>query len=68
MGSCVQTMTYSIYNRWGELVFTSKSQTECWDGTFRGNPIPVGVYAYKLQVTLTDGTIQEESGNITLAR
>jgi gliding motility-associated-like protein len=68
MGSCVQTMTYSIYNRWGELVFTSKSQTECWDGSFRGKPAPVGVYAYKLQVTLTDGTIQEESGNITLAR
>lgn len=68
MGSCVQTMNYSIYNRWGELVFTSKSQTECWDGTFRGKPAPVGVYAYKLQVTLTDGTIQEESGNITLTR
>ena len=68
MGSCVQTMTYSIYNKWGELVFTSNKQTDCWDGTFRGKPAPMGVYAFKLQVTLTDGTIQEESGNITLAR
>jgi gliding motility-associated-like protein len=68
MGSCVQTMTYSIYNKWGELVFSSNKQSDCWDGTFRGKPAPMGGYAYKLQVTLTDGTIQEESGNITLAR
>lgn len=68
MGSCVLTMTYSIYNRWGELVFTSQDQLECWDGTFRGKPAPAGVYAYKLQVNLNDGTLQEESGNITLAR
>ena len=68
LGSCIQTMTYSIYNRWGELVFTSDNQSECWDGTFRGKPAPVGVYAYKLQYTLTDGTIKAESGNITLVR
>lgn len=68
MGSCILSMTFSIYNRWGELVYTSNNQLECWDGTFRGKPAPAGVYAYKLRATLEDGTIQEESGNITLAR
>jgi gliding motility-associated-like protein len=68
MGSCIVNMTFSIYNRWGELVFTSNSQTDCWDGTFRGKPAPTGVYAFKMRATLSDGTIQEESGNISLAR
>ena len=68
MGSCIVTMTFSIYNRWGELVYTSNSQTDCWDGTFRGKPAPIGVYAFKMRATLSDGTIQEESGNVTLTR
>ncbi len=68
MGSCIATMTYSIYNRWGELVYTSNSQTDCWDGTFRGKPAPIGVYAFKMRATLSDGSVQEESGNITLTR
>lgn len=68
LGSCVEFMTYTIYNRWGEEVFTSRSQDECWNGTFRGKPAPNGVYAFKMQVTLTDGVQIEESGNITVVR
>jgi len=68
MGGCIVSMTYSIYNRWGELVFTSNNQSECWDGSFRGKPAQPGVYAYKMRATLSDGSTKEESGNITLAR
>ncbi len=68
MGACVEYMTFTIYNRWGEVVFTSNSQEECWNGSFRGSPAPNGVYAVKYQVTLTDGSMQEGSGNITLVR
>jgi len=68
LGGCIASMTYSIYNRWGELVYTSDSQTECWDGSFRGKPAPLGVYAFKLQYTTTENKIEEASGNITLVR
>jgi gliding motility-associated-like protein len=39
LGSCVMSLEYSIYNRWGELVFRSNRQSDCWDGTFGENPL-----------------------------
>lgn len=68
MGNCISKMKYSIYDRWGEKVFETDDQTECWDGTFRGKELNTGVYAYKFDATLVDGTFIEQSGNLTLVR
>lgn len=35
-----------IYNRWGELVFSSPGYKKRWDGTYNGKPLPVGTYYY----------------------
>ncbi|HVA97929.1 MAG TPA: gliding motility-associated C-terminal domain-containing protein, partial [Bacteroidia bacterium] len=35
-----------IYNRWGELLFSSPGYTTKWDGTYQGKPLPVGTYYY----------------------
>jgi gliding motility-associated-like protein len=76
-GSCVSEMTYSVFNRWGELVFSTEGtitmnpgnyQEMCWDGTFKGKPLNSGVYAYKLYARLTNSDVIEQSGNITLVR
>ena len=76
-GSCVTKVVYTVYDRWGELVFETEStvnletgnhQEVCWDGTYRGKPLNSGVFAYKLYAELFDGEIIEESGNITLVR
>lgn len=39
----------TIYNRWGELIFKSNNPTLAWDGSFKGNFAPDGVYVYVLQ-------------------
>ncbi len=39
----------SIYNRWGEKVFTSTSIDEGWDGTYRGQAAPAGVYTVQIE-------------------
>jgi gliding motility-associated-like protein len=67
-GNCIQTMTYSIYNRWGEKVFETQDPSNCWDGTYKGQPMNPGVFAYKLQATLITGQDIEQSGNITLLK
>ena len=67
-GNCIQTMTYSIYNRWGEKVFETQDPSNCWDGTYKGKPMNPGVFAYKLQATLINGQNIEQSGNITLLK
>ncbi|MFN4811808.1 MAG: gliding motility-associated C-terminal domain-containing protein, partial [Bacteroidota bacterium] len=30
---CIKTMNLGIYNRWGELIFSTDNQKDCWDGT-----------------------------------
>ena len=40
---------FSIYNRWGELVFITKDKTKCWDGIFKGVKQPSGVFVYQIK-------------------
>lgn len=41
-------VSLKVYNRYGSLVWQSSSQNTCWDGTFKGKPVPDGVYFYQL--------------------
>jgi gliding motility-associated-like protein len=67
-GSCVESMNFAIYDRWGEKVFETSTVGECWDGTFRGQAMNTGVYAYVLDFTLVDGTSETRKGNLSLFR
>lgn len=35
-----------IFNRWGEIIFESRNPDHHWDGIYRDEPMPVGVYAW----------------------
>lgn len=37
---------FNVYNRWGNLVFTTQDANHGWDGTFRGVPQPVETYLW----------------------
>jgi gliding motility-associated-like protein len=39
-----------IFNRYGQIVFTSQGYEEPWDGNFNGKPLPVGVYYYSIDL------------------
>ena len=57
-----------VYNRWGDLVYKSKDgYPEPWDGTYEGEPLPVGTYYYVID--LKDGDFPDPiSGPITIVR
>ncbi|MDQ3073627.1 MAG: gliding motility-associated C-terminal domain-containing protein [Bacteroidota bacterium] len=60
-----------IYNRWGELVFTSDTLTYSWDGTFRSGDCEEDAYIYMLRYegVGTDRRIRQyRKGFITLIR
>ena len=40
--------TFVVYNRFGQLVFTSHNFNDKWDGTTNGNPQPSGTYVWML--------------------
>lgn len=67
-GTNFKTMTFFVYNRWGEKVFASTDKADGWDGTYKGKPCDVGVFAYYLEVTYQDDELVKLSGNVSLVR
>lgn len=67
-GSCFVEVSLKIYDRWGEKVFETTDQSNCWDGTYKGKPMNAASYVYVLELTLQDGTTVSEKGNVTLVR
>jgi gliding motility-associated-like protein len=52
--SCVITSKLSIYDRWGNMVYRSDNGLEPWDGTYKGQPVEIGVYAFIFTYTALD--------------
>jgi len=67
-GNRIETMTFIIYNRWGEKVFESYDKNIGWDGKFRGAQAQGGVYVYYLEVSILEGDDLTQKGDITLVR
>ncbi|WP_462318793.1 PKD domain-containing protein, partial [Marinilabilia sp.] len=57
-----------IYSRWGELVFESNDVNNGWDGYFREELCPQGVYIWMVTATYSNGRRIEEAGDVTLLR
>ena len=59
---------FSIYNRWGMKIFETKDINQGWDGTYNGEPQPLGVYVYIAEGITATGKTFRKQGNITLMR
>ena len=47
--SClIRKYNLQIYNRWGELVYSTVNYNNRWDGTVKGQPADQGTYTYQL--------------------
>ena len=46
----VHHVDMKIYNRWGNLIFTTNDPDILWDGTIDGKDVPSGVYYYVCDV------------------
>lgn len=59
--------TVEVYNRWGELLFTSTGYAVPWDGRYNGGLVPVGTYYYAIE--LNDERFPEPyTGPLTVIR
>lgn len=41
--------TVQVFNRWGQIVFESKGYNAPWDGTLKGEPLPVADYYFLIE-------------------
>lgn len=55
-----------IYNRWGGLVFESEGYTQAWNGTYKGENVPMGTYFYHIE--LNDASAAEINGTVSIIR
>jgi gliding motility-associated-like protein len=67
-GNCIESMEFSIYDRWGEKVFSSTDLKTCWDGTYKGKKMNTGVFVYYLKANLYNGSEITKKGNVNLFR
>ena len=59
---------FSIYNRWGNLIFTTQDPNQGWDGTFKGVPQPVETYLWIGEGIDTNGKKIVRKGMVSLVR
>ncbi|MBS1625830.1 MAG: gliding motility-associated C-terminal domain-containing protein [Bacteroidetes bacterium] len=57
-----------IFDRWGEKVFESDNEARGWDGRYRGEELPTGVYVYEYIGVWPTGHTHTSRGSITLIR
>jgi len=62
------TYQMSIFNRWGELIYYTENIDEPWDGTFRGAPVELAVYVWKINLEDVKGNEHDYFGHVTLVR
>ncbi len=59
---------FSIYNRWGQLVFTTSQHGKGWDGTIHGTKQDPGTYVYMVSAIDYQGKVVTKKGAFTLVR
>lgn len=69
-GSVAAAKSYSlrIYDRWGQLVFTSKNPTEQWDGQPFGKAGNTGLFTWYCEYTLPGQKKSLKKGTLLLIR
>lgn len=66
----ITALDFKIYDRWGQMVFNTNNNTDCWNGTLNGKIQPPGTYVYylKLKGVCTQDKEVHQKGTIVLIR
>jgi gliding motility-associated-like protein len=59
---------FSVYNRWGKALFSTKNITHGWNGNYDGTKQPSGAYVWILKATDYEGKVYELKGTSVLIR
>ncbi|MDA8895878.1 gliding motility-associated C-terminal domain-containing protein [Bacteroidia bacterium] len=66
--SAVKSYSIKVFNRWGQIIYTSTNPNEGWDGTYMGTDAPEGVYGYQIFAQFITGVGFLHNGNVHLLR
>ncbi|MEP6684576.1 MAG: PKD domain-containing protein [Parafilimonas sp.] len=63
-----QFLYFRVYNRWGQLLFSTSEANKGWDGTYNGNRQASGTYIYSVQAIDYTGKPYFKKGTFVLIR
>jgi gliding motility-associated-like protein len=65
----IKTMKlFRIFNRWGQLIFSTTRLHEGWDGKINGVLQPTGTYVWMVEVVTNEDKVITKKGTLTLIR
>ncbi len=64
----IKDYTLSIFDKWGECIFSTNSFDVSWDGTYRNKPMTMDKYIYAVEGHKEDGTYFKLRGSLVLLR
>lgn len=67
-GYYIDKFNMDIYDRWGELVFSSNDISKGWDGTIKGKLAENSVYVWKAVIMDAQHKRHEMTGSVTLIK
>ncbi|HYH14402.1 MAG TPA: gliding motility-associated C-terminal domain-containing protein, partial [Flavisolibacter sp.] len=67
LGTTLTLKNFSVFDRWGNRIFTTTNQDTGWNGNFKSKPAPSGIYAYSITGTTPKGEINVK-GTVMLLR
>lgn len=70
-GKYIRNYDLTIFNRWGEIIFHTEDINDFWDGNYRNEPMPEGVYNWIIYYSGDERLESEKKmikGIITLVR
>jgi gliding motility-associated-like protein len=59
---------FQVYNRYGQLVYSSHDAQKGWDGTLNGKEQSTGTYVWMIKGKDFTGTVHSKKGTVTLIR
>lgn len=59
---------FKVYNRWGQLVFETKTLSRGWDGKLNGILQPLATYVWVLEAVTKENKVIQKKGTSTLIR
>lgn len=64
----ISELAVTIFNRWGEVVYTSNEIDFAWDGTFNDLYVPDGTYTYKIDFETNSGRKKTIHGHVNVIK
>lgn len=64
----IASFDMKIFNRWGEMIYSTTDLLKGWDGKFNGQPQPEGTYTFTATLKDKTGRVYKRDGSVVLLR